>query len=529
MAAKRATKAKDDSTDVKSEKKSKYKKSSYQKKSYSGKPYQKQVIERIPQPERDWSSYQQNIFNDVANGTGHTIIQAFAGTAKTTTIVKSFDFVPPGKKVLMCAFNKIIRDELAQRAPASVAVNTLHSLGYKTLLRINGNSSVNTHKMIQICEDLIPENENRKNTRFDIVGSLARAVSLCKGFLAETDKEILDVLDQYGIEIFDDTLPNFIANIKKAYKESIDRYYSRKEVDYDDMCWLPIKLNLSAEKFDMVFIDEMQDLNMNQIRLAISHCSKEGRIIGAGDSFQAIYGFRGAKSNIMDIMQQELNAKVLTLPITYRCAKNIVESVHDIVPNFESAPNAIDGIVDNISLEDMKKRVRGGDFILSRTNAPMMSLCLSFLKEGRKAMILGRDFGDNLKALVKKSKAKKVEELISWLIFWSASESKRLKADRKDDTLVLDKKDCLISLCEGEELVSSVNNKIDNLFSDRSEESVITLSTTHKAKGLERERVFVLNYTYRSTWGMLQSPNEEKNLVYVAYTRAKNELYLVRK
>jgi superfamily I DNA/RNA helicase len=68
-----------------------------------------------------------------------------------------------------------------------------------------------------------------------------------------------------------------------------------------------------------------------------------------------------------------------------------------------------------------------------------------------------------------------------------------------------------------------VTAKIQALFSDTDETRRVTLSTTHKAKGLERDRAWVLADTYRPTRG-----TEEANLWYVAVTRAKTTLFLVR-
>ncbi|MCU0208914.1 ATP-binding domain-containing protein, partial [Mycobacterium tuberculosis] len=67
---------------------------------------------------------------------------------------------------------------------------------------------------------------------------------------------------------------------------------------------------------------------------------------------------------------------------------------------------------------------------------------------------------------------------------------------------------------------------IEKLFNDVDDASKVIFSTTHKAKGLERDRVFVLINTYRYGPGVT---GEEANLWYVAVTRAKSELYLVRK
>jgi superfamily I DNA/RNA helicase len=70
-----------------------------------------------------WSNKQQAVFADVASGEGHTMVDAVAGSGKTTTILEAMKSVPAGKSVLFVAFNKSIATELAKRAPEGVDVS----------------------------------------------------------------------------------------------------------------------------------------------------------------------------------------------------------------------------------------------------------------------------------------------------------------------------------------------------------------------------------------------------------------------
>jgi superfamily I DNA/RNA helicase len=79
---------------------------------------------------RTWSPYQLAIFANVATGTGHTVVNAVAGSGKTTSLEEAINHVPRGCSTLFVAFNKSIADELARRmAGKPVAVSTLHSYG----------------------------------------------------------------------------------------------------------------------------------------------------------------------------------------------------------------------------------------------------------------------------------------------------------------------------------------------------------------------------------------------------------------
>ena len=80
-------------------------------------------------------------------------------------------------------------------------------------------------------------------------------------------------------------------------------------------------------------------------------------------------------------------------------------------------------------------------------------------------------------------------------------------------------------LMEGVRDTAAVIERITRLFDDGKDVDRITLSTTHKAKGMERDRVWMLRDTF---WGAGKGNIEEDNLLYVATTRAKHALYYVR-
>jgi superfamily I DNA/RNA helicase len=160
---------------------------------------------------------------------------------------------------------------------------------------------------------------------------------------------------------------------------------------------------------------------------------------------------------------------------------------------------------------------------LSRTNAPLVSLCLRFLREGRPATIQGRDIGASLAVFVKKSAAKDVQALCDYVEQWRDVECKRLSEKRRDTQAVEDRADCILALADGAPSVIEVIARIERLFADTSDSARIVLSSTHKAKGMERDTVWMLMSTYGRRPG-----TEEQNLIYVAYTRARKNLFLVQ-
>lgn len=395
------------------------------------------AITKQPRVVRQWSSYQKAIFEDIANGIGNTQVDALAGTGKTSTIVEGFYYVPKFKNSLMCAFNKSIQTELESRAPTGVEVKTLHSLGYAACRRAFPKMGQPDKNKL---EGYIKAEKGDDSETYELRSNIAKAVSLAKGYLAASTKEIDEVMDRHEVDTCGDSRESFINSVIKimeATKKDTNR------VDFDDMIWIPNVLNLRLEKHDMVFIDEAQDLNLAQINLALNSVNESGRIISVGDEHQAIYGFRGADSNAIQNIVDRLGSKRMPLSVTYRCAKSIVEIAQSIVPEIEASPNAEQGLVDTCSTAQMEQKVKPGDFILSRVNAPLIKWCLALLKARIPANIQGRDMGKNLTSLIKKSKAKDVDNFLSWLNDYEEMEVDRMLKIKRDPTVICDKVECL--------------------------------------------------------------------------------------
>ncbi len=83
---------------------------------------------------------QQAIIDEIGDGTGHIMIQARAGSGKTTSILMAVDAIAkahPEQEVVVCAYNKAIAEEikgkLIDRGHTNirkVSASTLHSLGF---------------------------------------------------------------------------------------------------------------------------------------------------------------------------------------------------------------------------------------------------------------------------------------------------------------------------------------------------------------------------------------------------------------
>jgi superfamily I DNA/RNA helicase len=247
-----------------------------------------------------------------------------------------------------------------------------------------------------------------------------------------------------------------------------------------------------------------------------------------GDDRQAIYSFRGADAGSLDRLKAELGAHELGLTVTYRCGRNIVDLAATIVPDFQAGPANPEGSILGLNPANLVAEAAAGDFILSRTNAPLVSTAMALLRQGKRTKIAGRDIGAGLKSLVTKLSrtARSVPEFVERLEGWAARECKRaskLKNPEAKIDQILDQKETLASLTDGARNVAEITSRIDALFTDNGlgANDVITCSSVHRSKGLEADRVFILTETLRN------NSIEEENIRYVAITRAKHTLVWV--
>lgn len=480
--------------------------------------------------DRVWNEGQRSVFADVESGEGHTNVAARAGTGKTTTIVEAFRYIPTGTEALMVAFNKSIANELEARmkgSSADVNVSTLHSYGNGAIFKSFGRMELDKNRVDGIIDELFGE----KAVSFDRRRAITKTVSLAKSTLSHESSEIEELVEDFGIDDAGDT-PEDRTRFAEQVRTVLNRCAKVEDghIDFDDMVWLPVVLGLRTKQYDFVFCDEAQDLSAVQLELAMKAVKRDGRICVVGDDCQAIYGWRGADENAVANIIDRTKAKTILLSVTYRCARNIVKVANEIVPDLQAAPNAADGEVAQRSKGFMMSDARAGDFVISRTNAPLIPLCLGFIRDGKRANIQGRDVGQNLLALIRKAKTQNVSEMLDYVEEWKRKEMTRLIAKKKSTMSVEDRALTIEALAEGSRSVSDVVASIDSLFTDVSDQDRIMLSTTHRAKGLERDRVFLIAPTYAYYRNMnrdIETAVEEKNLWYVATTRAKNSLFFV--
>lgn len=478
----------------------------------------------MPSSDRRWSPQQEDIFRWFADGKGNLVVRARAGTGKTTTILEGISRAPESK-IVLAAFNKVIAQELTARlANPRASAKTLHSLGFSAVTARAGRLQVDDRRGRKLAARATGEDRPLS----EAVTLIARIASAAKATLVNpTATDLVEVAVAFDHlpdrDLADEgwTLEHLCSCAHRALDLATQNDGS---IDFDDMVWLPVRLGWLKRTYDLVVIDEAQDMSPVQLALAQGIVRKGGRIAVVGDDRQAIYGFRGADSGSIDRLKRELRATELGLTVTYRCPRLIVAEAHELVPDLEAAPSAPEGTVKQAKHGAMLAEAGPGDFVLSRKNAPLARICLTLLRAGKRAVIRGRDIGATLVTLVRKQEASNLQELAHKVNAWRDNAIGLLAAQDAPEAkrdFVADQAETILELCEGLSTIDELEARLEALFSNDSTAGAVTCSSVHKAKGLEAERVWLLTSTFR------YSPIEEENITYVAITRSKNTLIWV--
>lgn len=559
----------------------------------------------------NWSHYQRDIFSAFEHGGDSLLIEAVAGSGKTRTLEELARIMGekmPGLRGIMVAFNKSIAVELQSRIDKygfrNVQAMTLHSAGWVAWRRAGGldwEPTVDNSKIHKIMREVLSYEENKRfgETTRKLVG-YARGIGLVPRVLPNSmmhDKSDFGLVYNGLVEdeagVWESLMDHYSLAEDECSVDCARRVLARsielaqESCDFDDMLYMPVVAGVPFDRYDVVLVDEAQDVSaiqrtmierMVDTRKVCVDCGcpvtermqefsldcpcgcncnnyKQGRVIACGDRKQAIFGFRGAGTNSMDELKEHFRMRELPLSVSYRCPVAVVQHARQWVPQIEWREGAEDGIVfledhdharqAEIALDGISKwrgiqDFQPGDAILCRLTRPLVAAAFTLIRARVAGVhVLGRDIGGGLVAIVKKAKslqAGTVAEFDRWLEDYEHREGERLtgKGKHAQAGLLGDKADTIrvfMSQLGEDATVPELIREIERMFVDANGGTarMITLATVHKAKGLEWERVFVLDAGEfmpcpwargNACWEMQQ----ERNLMYVAATRAMREL-----
>lgn len=502
------------------------------------------------------SPQQTAVLDWTRNGHGSAFVEAVAGAGKTTTLIQTV--IETKGSVAYCAYNKKIVTEIETKVadfanpdsknydPRFVGLSnrfrmgTFHSFGYGAWRRVYSGVKLNAR-----------EKDNRTVAHLQLpkvlVSFVPKLISLAKqraiGLFGSVDDKSLwfDIVDHFDLanEIEDS------MQIGRGVELAIEglkfhQSIANELIDFDDMIYMPVVTATKMWQNDWVLIDEAQDTNPARRALARKMLRPAGRAIFVGDRHQAIYGFTGADNDAIEQIVSDFNCTPLPLTTTFRCPKAVVALAQTVVSHIEAAASAPDGVVDYVpSYEEFMKPQSIGDLepsdaILCRNTRPLVSMAYQLIRRGVACHVEGKDIGVGLIKLVNRYAVRDLDGLRLRLEAFLELEIPKLMAKGRETMAeaLQDRVETVFVVMGECKSLDELRSKISSMFLDADAETkpTLTLSTVHKAKGREWERVFLLGRDayMPSRWARQQwQLEQEDNLVYVAYTRAKHQLVLV--
>ena len=487
------------------------------------------------------SEYQEKFFEWIEHGVGNALIRAKAGAGKSTTAISSMKLIPKTEKCLFIAFNKSIADYLNEKLKSrpNCTARTTHSLGLLIIKRNLGSDiELDEYKYRNYVKSNITElttTNGEIKTRQQVeeyIDNITKLIDYARFNLAQSEKEINEIAQKYSIPVsFDECI---VAQKCLEWGKT-----NTETIDYTDMIWLPVELSLKpiGLTYDWVYFDEAQDASLCSIQLFLKCIKRGGRFVTILDEFQSINQFAGASEDAYEFLKNYPNTTLFELPISYRCAKSIIRFANNFVKDIFAREDAPEGIiVENCHVRDIKE----GDMVLCRSKAPLINLYVKLLRKNVNCYIKGQDIGQNL---IKELEKIKQDDLARDLdrdgvfvrlfdnLFTERNKLMQTRGlDYEDATLssyIMEKYDAINALLILSEKYNSKNELIKHIQEIFKEDSMgVCLSTVHKAKGLESENVYILcNSSMPSKLAVHDwEKQQERNIMYVAYTRAKNKM-----
>ena len=477
------------------------------------------------------------------------------GTGKTTTLLNEVDRYlkqTDPDKIGYFSFTQKAAHEARDRAMSKFNLSeddlpyfrTLHSLAFRRLGIKKEDVMQRRH-----YEDLgnktgynldYNEYDNEHTGLFTTKSDLLRIVQMAK--LRNITPERQYNLKEHTQDITIQQLKQFVSDLNQYKKD-----YTL--IDFTDMITEFIKSDKSP-KFDVVFIDEAQDLSLSQWDMARSIWDKTGDTFIAGDDDQAI--FRWAGADVDSFITQ--TGKIMQLTQSYRIpqvvhdvASRIVNKIQNRLPK-EWRPKTQRGLLSYYDDFEQVNMKQGNWLVLARTRFMLNDLEDHLYSQG---LYYENKFKTNkeqdlYKAIIDWEDVRKGVDINYEQVLRIASYMSP-KHYQKEELKYLDKD----STYNMNDLINKRGLKTHKVwyeaFDDAPEKKVryirrmrengeklnskprIVLSTIHGVKGGEQDNVVLLTDLSRNTQrNYEQNPDDENRLFYVGATRTKNHLHIIR-
>lgn len=287
--------------------------------------------------------YDKNQEKAIRHFKGPCLCIAGPGSGKTAVITARIKYlidemnVSP-TNILVITFTKAAAVQMKQRfqqsiggRSARVTFGTFHAIFFTILkyaYHYTADNIIKEDLKRQILKDIISKTDLEIQDENEFINDIEAEISRVKG-------ENMELSNYYS--------PNcsgeIFRKIFNSYNNALER---RSLIDFDDMliyCYELLSqrqdiLRMWQKQYPFILIDEFQDINKVQYDVVKLLAKPYNNLFIVGDDDQSIYGFRGARP---DIMQQFLkdykDAVKYTLSINYRCSGNIVKAAGLVIKN----------------------------------------------------------------------------------------------------------------------------------------------------------------------------------------------------
>ena len=274
---------------------------------------------------------------------GPCLVLAGPGSGKTLTIVNRVKYLIEKQKVrpeeiLVVTFTRFAAAEMKSRLclvmgkrDLPVTVGTFHGIYYgilKWAYRMNQENILSETEKYQILRGVINKERMEIFDEEDFIQDIVAEIGKVKNNRIPLEEFVSEKCSA-------DAFRNIYRNYEQHRKEL-------KKIDFDDMLVLCYELFQSRpdvlaqwqKKFRYVLIDEFQDINRIQYDVIRMLAQPENNLFVVGDDDQAIYGFRGADSELMLGFGKDFpDAKQILLGMNYRSTANIVQNSLKLIEN----------------------------------------------------------------------------------------------------------------------------------------------------------------------------------------------------
>ena len=502
---------------------------------------------------------------------GPVLCVAPAGSGKTTTLVARIAWLidEGAEPETICAitFNRRAAEELRERVTAAleplgegvatrVRIRTFHALGLE-MLRAAGLPVEPLLDRDEVLRTVRPEATPAERRRLD---------TLMSRFKLDLD------IDPVAIEADVEAGP--VARTYAAYEREIAR---RGGLDFDDLVARALRLleaeatTLAAwrERCRHLLVDEAQDLDRAQLRLALLLAAPANRIFLVGDDDQSIYGWRLADvRRLLGLADEALpGLSRVDLETNYRCPAPVLNrAVRLIEHNAErfakvirAGPNAAGRLVLAGSAADDIDRAAavlrswpkdgGARAILARTNRELLPVVAAALRldmpfrAAELRLPIESPLVDALLAEAEAGPSSGHPLLVLGALRLHRRARNESATPEADEGAALDRDAILAALLGWSagchtlaDLQAAVSQARSRLARLRTDDARLLLATAHGTKGLEFDHVAVIGLddgrfpSARSVAEAVEPDRaleEERRLAYVAWTRARRSLTLV--